>query len=149
GVQQVHAREPAAVAPEHAAAEPHRRNPRYVRAVGEGRAHDVELVLDAERAAPQRRDVVLALPFHAAEDRVALRVARLLQLERAGRIAGGDARGLVAGIAGEAPEDEAVEPRVVAGQLETKRPDGAAQSGFDRLRDLDREIGTADVERPG
>src|SRR5262249_26376485 len=118
-----------------------------VRAVSEGRADDVELVLDAPGAAPQRCDVVLALPFHAAKDRVALRVAGLLELERPGRIVGSDARGAVAGIAGQAAEDEAVEARVVPGQLEAECPDGAPQPGLDRLRDLDLEIWIADVER--
>ena len=63
-----------------AAAEAHRRDARHVGAVGERRAHHVELVLDAptcrSRAARRR----LALELAAAEDRVALRIDRLLEL---------------------------------------------------------------------
>ena len=100
----------------HAAADPHRRNARHVGAVGEGGAHDVELVLDAPDAAVTSARHRLALEFAAAENRVALRIDRLLQLA-AVRIAAVDASVVVAGVAGQPAEDEAVELRVVGGEL--------------------------------
>ena len=92
------------------------------------------------------RDVVLRLEFAAAEDRVALRIDRLVEL--AGRIAA-TGEVLVAHHAGEAAEDEAGEARVVGGRLEAQRARCAPQADFDRVRDLDRQVRIADVEGRG
>ncbi len=117
-------------------------------AVGEGGAHDVVLPVDAEEATPYRHQVVLELEFAAAEHRVALGIDGLLELA-AFRSRGLDAGCFVAGLAGQPSEDEAVKAGVVGGQLEPERPHGATDAGFDRVRDLDLEIGIADVEGLG
>src|SRR3954447_20005978 len=114
-MQQVDAREPVSVAIERAAAEPHRRNARHVGAVGEGRAHQVELALYAPHAVEHARDIVLGLEFAAAEDRVALRVDRLIELGR-GIAAALESR--IAHYAGEPAENEALEARIIGRRLE-------------------------------
>ena len=68
------------------------------------RAHDVELALHAPHPAEHFRDVVLRGNLAAAEDRVALRIDRLIEL--AGRIAAA-VEVFIAHHAGQAPEDEA------------------------------------------
>src|SRR5690606_7211188 len=80
--QQIDPREPVGVAIEQSAADPHRRDPRHVGAVGEGRPHHVELPLDAEGAVEHRRDVELRLNLHSAEGRIALLVDGLVQMMR-------------------------------------------------------------------
>src|SRR5258706_9193637 len=62
-MQQVDACEPVGLAPIDAAADPYRRNPRHVGAVGEGGADDIELILDAPDAAMERPDIELTLEF--------------------------------------------------------------------------------------
>src|SRR5213078_4398247 len=84
-MDQVDAREPVAVAIEYAAANTHGRDARHVGAVGEGRAHHIELAFHAPDAGEHARHVVLRLDLAAAERRVALRIDRLFQF--AGRIA--------------------------------------------------------------
>src|ERR1051325_7670075 len=80
-VDQVDAREPVAVAIKEAAAEPHRWDARDVGAVVEGRAHDIELALEAPHAAQRLRDIVLCLQFATAKYRVLLRIDRLSPLD--------------------------------------------------------------------
>ena len=126
-----------------AAAEPLRRDARHVGAVGEGRPHDVILSLDAELPGPERQHIVLELEFAAAEDRIVLRIDRLVELEPSPDLA----RGVFAGVAGQAAIDETVEPGVVARQFEPERPGRAPQADLDRFRRLDSEVGIADIER--
>ena len=77
-MQQVDLCQPIGIAPEQAAADSHRRNSRNIGAVAKGRAHDIELALDAPDAAVERPDVQLALEFAATESGVTLRIDRLL-----------------------------------------------------------------------
>ena len=93
------------VAPEHAAADAHRRNARHIGAVGEGRAHEIGLGSRRPNMPVQTGSTsYLALEFAAAEDRVALRIDRLVQV--AARPGSAGAGVAVAGIAGEIAEDE-------------------------------------------
>src|SRR5207237_6550848 len=111
-MQQIEANQPVCITPEHAAACPHRRNPRYVAAVRESGADHVELALDARCAAVDFRDIELALEFAAAEDGVALRVNRLLQ--SIGRVAVAAGSKIVgAHRAGEPAEDEIAEAGII------------------------------------
>src|SRR4029453_11976701 len=82
GVPQVDPRHPVGIPPEQSAAGPHRRDSRNVGAVAEGRAHHIELVFDAPDAAVEWADIQLALEFATAKGGVALRIDRLVQLER-------------------------------------------------------------------
>src|SRR5205085_1896982 len=104
--------------------------------VGEGRADDVELVLDAPDAAMEWADIELALEFAAAKNRVALRVDGLPQF--GGEIAAG-IEIVVAHYAGEPAEDEIVEAGVVGGRLEPQRPGRLAQADLDRFGGLYRQ----------
>src|SRR5690242_18623732 len=117
GVQKPHARQPRIVAPVDSAADAHGRNARHVRAVCECRADDVELAFNAEKSVAERHDIPLALEFTAAEDGIGLRVERFVEIAhaRATRAV------LIAGIAGQLPEYESVETRVVGGRLEPER----------------------------
>ena len=118
-MQQVIAREPVGIAPEQAATHTYRRNARDVGAVAEGRAYDIELVLDAPDAAVERPDVQLALEFAATESGVALRIGRLVKLEGRRRVGRTDASDILAGVAGQPTENEAVELGVVGRRLRT------------------------------
>src|SRR5204862_3995115 len=109
------------------------------------------LILDAERAHPERHHVVLALEFDAAEGGVALRIERLLQFasggaRRAERPGAGIDR-FIAGLTGQGPEDEPVEARVKPGKFKAERGNVPSYSGFERLGDLDLEVRIANVER--
>jgi hypothetical protein len=75
-VQQVDAREPVAVAVEHAAAEPHWRNARHAGAVGEGRAHRGELALDTLEAAQHLRHIAY---YNICKQRGSMRLCSLLR----------------------------------------------------------------------
>ena len=50
-MQIVDAHQPIGIAPEYATADAHRRNSGNVGAIGEGGAHDIELILDTPNAA--------------------------------------------------------------------------------------------------
>src|SRR5262249_36400167 len=142
-MEQSHAREPCIVPPVDSAADAYGRNARHVRAVGERRAHDVELVFDAEESVGQRDDVPLALEFAAAEDGIRLRIEGFVEIAHTRTAGAGIA---VAGISGELPENESVETRVVGGRLESERAVRASQADFDRLCGLDLEIWISLVE---
>jgi hypothetical protein len=133
---------PVGIAPEQAAADSHRRDARDIGAVAEGRAHHVELVLDAPDAAGERADVQLALESPPRKVGVALRIDRLVQFKRKAGSAGPTQRLLR--VAGEATVNEAVELGVeVVAEPEGRSP---SQSDLDRLGGFDAEIGIADVE---
>src|SRR5205085_4607125 len=132
-MQQVDASIPTGVTPEHAAAKTHRWNARHIGAVRECRTDHIPLALDTPGSAPERRYVVLELEFGTAEDCVTLGVTSLLQL----MVGVGEAACVVAGVACETPEDEAVEACVVGRQLESERGGGPPDSRFDRLCHLD------------
>src|SRR5205814_5198219 len=88
-----------------------------------------------------------ALPI-SAEDRVLLRINGLLQFAAPSeeRRARAGAWRCVAGLAGQAAENEAVEPCVIGRGLEAERPERAPQPGLDRFCDLDLEVGITDIE---
>src|SRR6187549_901928 len=81
--------------------------------------------------------------------KVALRVDRLVQLERRRRIRRAHACDILAGVAGEAAVNEAVEFGVVGGCFEPERPRRPAQSDLDRLGGFQTQIGIADIEGGG
>ena len=115
---------------------------------GKGGAHDVVLSVDAPDAAPERRHVELCLDLAAAEGGVALRIDRLVQLAAGPeeRCAGAALDILVAGLAGQASEDEAAIFGVVGGGFEAERSPRAPDAGLDGARRLDLQIRIADVE---
>src|SRR6188768_2235569 len=91
----------------------------------------------------------MALELAAAEGGVALRIDRLVQLERRGRVGRAHAGDILAGVAGETTIDEAVEFGVVGGRFEPERSGRSSQSDLDRLGGFETEIGIADVEGAG
>ncbi len=149
GVQQVDSRQPVGIAPEQAAADAHRRNPRNIGAVAEGRTHDVELVFDTPDTAMERPDIQLALELAAAEGGVALRIDRLVELEWKSRIGRADAGDILAGVARETTVNEPIELGVIGRRFEPERPGRPPQSDLDRLGSFQTKIGIADVEGGG
>src|SRR4051794_28453399 len=147
-MQQVDANQPVGIAPEQAAADTDRRDPRDVGAVGEGGANDVELVLDAPCPTIKLRHIELTLEFASAEDGVALRIDGLLALVGGVAVAAG-VEIVAAHHAGEPPENEVVETSVIDGGLETERAGGASQADLDGFCGLDGEVWIADVECAG
>ena len=82
GVQEADAREPVAVAIEHAGAGAMRRDARNIaaRRIIEGRPHEVVLPVDAPRAFPHAADIELRADLDAVELRVALLEHDLVEL---------------------------------------------------------------------
>ncbi len=115
-MQQVDAGEPVRIAPEKSAAHAHRRDARDVGAVGKCRTDHIELVFDAEHAAPKRQHVYLTLELAATENRIALGIDGLF--DRTIRIATCVER-VIAQDACQPPEYEIVESRVISSCFKT------------------------------
>jgi len=147
GVQEAEPGEPTGIAVVEAGPGAVRRDARDVAAlrVVEAGADAIILGVHPPGAVPDAPDIQLALQLRAVEGRVALPVQDLVQLGAAsGRPAG--VKRAVALLAGEALEDEAVEPRVVGRGIEPERPLGLPEAelegaclllGQERVADLD------------
>jgi hypothetical protein len=142
GVKQPDPRKPGVIPPVKAAADAHRRDTGHVGPVGEGGAHDVELVFDANVSIGDRHYVPLALKLAAPEDGISLRIDSFVKLARPRTTY----TRVITGVPRQLSKDEPVEPCVIRRRLKSKRASRASQAHLDRLRGLNLEIGIALVK---
>src|SRR6476661_7872436 len=109
-MQQLDARKPIGVAPVQPSTNTHRWNSRDVAAVGESCSHHIELILDPKEATANWQGIPLALELAATENRIGLRIDRLVEVACVGTA---DCRVRIAGVARQPSKDEALESRVI------------------------------------